>query len=128
MPEMAFVADMSGVWRRGETREITWYPRNPARTKTYRSPMSPMSIIFHPEGRLRGSGWRRSPAGNRLAGREHLAVVRDEGGPDDLVVAIDGDPFALLVENVEQEVEHVSRIELRRLRRHGRGQVHGAED
>src|SRR5207302_6925506 len=24
MPEMALVADISGVWRSGETREITW--------------------------------------------------------------------------------------------------------
>src|SRR5260370_37501898 len=35
MPEIAFVADISGVCSSGGTREINWYPRNAARAKTY---------------------------------------------------------------------------------------------
>src|SRR6266850_906329 len=32
--EIALVADINGVCRRGGTREMTWYPRNAASTKT----------------------------------------------------------------------------------------------
>src|SRR5258708_25069633 len=35
MPEIALVADISGVCSSGGTREINWYPRNAARAKTY---------------------------------------------------------------------------------------------
>src|SRR5258708_16086426 len=34
IPEITFVADISGVCSKGGTREINWYPRNPARAKT----------------------------------------------------------------------------------------------
>ena len=34
MPEMALVADISGVCSSGGTRLMTWYPRKAARAKT----------------------------------------------------------------------------------------------
>jgi hypothetical protein len=34
IPEIALVADMSGVWRSGGTRVMTWYPTIAARMKT----------------------------------------------------------------------------------------------
>src|SRR5439155_9894804 len=44
MPEMALVADISGVCSRGGTREMTWYPRNPARMNMY-SPISSSVVM-----------------------------------------------------------------------------------
>src|SRR4029079_7140563 len=40
MPEMALVADMSGVCSSGGTRVMTLKPTNPARMKTYSSTMA----------------------------------------------------------------------------------------
>jgi hypothetical protein len=45
IPEIALVADMSGVCNRGGTREITWYPRKAARRITYRVAMSVSGCI-----------------------------------------------------------------------------------
>ena len=37
MPEIALVADISGVCKSGGTREMMWKPRKPARMKMYRA-------------------------------------------------------------------------------------------
>ena len=50
IPEMAFVADMSGVCSSGGTRVITWKPTKPARTNTYSSSTRGTAIGGTPDG------------------------------------------------------------------------------
>src|SRR5437660_6759606 len=57
-----------------------------------------------------------------------LPGMRDQTALDDLVGAIEGDLPSLLVIEMEQEIEDVSRVELRGLEGHRADQVDRPED
>src|SRR5258708_3107606 len=86
--------------RKREAGRAGW-ARKRGRTKTYRAPISPRSIMGPPSGRL-----------------EYLPGVRDQTALDDLVGGVEGDPPRLPVVEVEEQAEDVARVELGSLQRH----------
>src|SRR5512143_371038 len=112
MAEIALVSDISGVWSSGETRRMISRPRNVARTKTYR-----LSAI---------SGFMRPSLLSCAGGEEHLAPMRHQGPPDDLVVAVDAE-LPVFPER-QDEGGQVPRVQGARVPRHLRRQVDGAAD
>src|SRR6185503_6052716 len=117
IPEMAFVAAISGVCSSGGTRVITMYPVNAARTKMYSS-----RIIMRvgATGRGRCSLWS-APSSH------DLSVVRDEHRAGNLVVRVDGQN-AVLADQVLQQRQHVAPEHLARVEGDRAGQVDGAHD
>src|SRR3954447_2392561 len=105
MPEMALVADISGVCSSGGTRVITMKPTKPARTKTYSSRIS----IASPGRR-----------------NDDLAVAHDGHRRSDLVVPIEMQ--RALVREVRHEGENVLAEHLAGVVGDGGGQVHRPQD
>src|SRR3954468_8207520 len=107
MPEMAFVADISGVCSSGGTRGMTMKPTKPARTKTYSSRIS----IASPS--LGG-------------GPDDLSVAHDGHRGGDLVVPVEVQ--CALVGQMRDQRQDVLAEHLAGVVRHRGGKVHRAQD
>ena len=107
IPWIAFVWLISGVCRVVGTFEITAKPTKAARTKI-------TSSVVEVHQRLRPFA--------RCALVPDLALVRDAGAGDDLVVEVEAQ-LALLVEQQAEQVLDVLRVELRGVGGHVGGQV-----
>src|SRR5262245_54701383 len=119
MPEMALVADISGVCSRGGTREMTWMPRKPARRKMYR-PTSSGVIVMAVAFRCSGAG------GSLHCLVDHLALVRHQRAARQLVVQVQ--LHLSVLDEVRQERRDGAGVHLAGVQRHRAGQVHRPAD
>src|SRR5512134_3199641 len=111
MAEIAFVSDISGVCRSGDTRRMTWKPRNVARTKTYRL-ISRSALI--------------SDATPFPSGLQHFASMRHERAAEDLVAEVEVESPVL--PERQHERGEVPRVQNARVPRKLRRQVERAAE
>src|SRR5207248_8226748 len=116
MPWIAFVPDISGVCRMVGTLEITSMPTKMASTKKVSS--------FSSSELMASSAGRRQQLLRALA--HDLARVRDARAFRDLVLEVEVDRAVL--DQMQQKVGDVTRVELARVQRHRRGHVATAHD
>src|SRR6266699_2824736 len=117
MPWIALVPDISGVCRMVGTLEITSMPTKTASTKKVSSCSS--SVLMESS-----AGRRRKQLLRALA--HDLARVRDARALGDLVLEVKVDRSVL--DQMQQQVGDVARVQLARVQRHRRGHVAPAHD
>src|SRR6184192_777177 len=116
MPWIAFVPDISGVCRMVGTLEITSMPTKMASTKKVSS--------FSSSELMASSAGRRQQLLRALA--HDLSRVRDARALRDLVLEVEVDRSVL--DQMQQQVGDVARVQLARMQRHRRGHVAPAHD